>query len=35
LGSSAVAASYGVAGGLINLLFLVYYSAQLLLLGAE
>lgn len=35
LGSSAVASSYGAAGGLIVLLFWVYYSAQTFLLGAE
>ena len=35
LGSSAVASSYGAAGGLIVLLFWVYYSTQTFLLGAE
>jgi membrane protein len=35
LGSSAVASSYGAAGGLIILLLWVYYSTQILLLGAE
>jgi membrane protein len=35
LGSSAVASSYGAAGGLIILLLWVYYSAQVFLLGAE
>lgn len=35
LGSSAVASSYGAAGGLIVLFFWVYYSAQIFLLGAE
>ena len=35
LGSSAVASSYGAAGGLIVLLLWVYYSAQIFLLGAE
>ena len=35
LGSSAVASSYGAAGGLIVLLLWVYYSAQVFLLGAE
>ena len=35
LGSSAIASSYGAAGGLIILLFWVYYSAQIFLLGAE
>ena len=35
LGSSAVASSYGAAGGLIILLLWVYYSAQIFLLGAE
>jgi len=35
LGSSAVASSYGAAGGLILLFLWVYYSAQVFLLGAE
>jgi len=35
LGSSAIAAPYGAAGGLIVLLVWVYYSAQVFLLGAE
>jgi len=35
LGSSAVASSYGAAGGLIVLLLWVYYSAQIFLFGAE
>jgi membrane protein len=35
LGSSAVASSYGAAGGLIVLLVWVYYSAQIFLFGAE
>ena len=35
LGSSAVASSYGAAGGLIILLLWVYYSVQTFLLGAE
>ena len=35
LGSSAVASSYGAAGGLIVLFFWVYYSAQIFLVGAE
>ena len=35
LGSSAVASTYGAAGGLIVLLLWVYYSAQIFLLGAE
>jgi membrane protein len=35
IGSSAVASSYGAAGGLIVLLLWVYYSAQIFLLGAE
>ena len=35
LGSSAVASSYGAAGGLIVLLLWVYYSVQIFLLGAE
>jgi membrane protein len=35
LGSSAMASSYGAAGGLIILLFWIYYSAQIFLFGAE
>jgi membrane protein len=35
IGSSAVASSFGAAGALIVLLLWVYYSAQILLLGAE
>jgi membrane protein len=35
LGSSAVASSYGAAGGLIVLLLWVYYSVQIFLFGAE
>ena len=35
LGCSAVASSYGAAGGLIVLLLWVYYSAQIFLFGAE
>ena len=35
LGGSAIASTYGAAGGLVILLFWVYYSAQLFLLGAE
>ncbi len=35
LGSSAVASSYGAAGGLIVLFLWVYYSAQIFLVGAE
>jgi membrane protein len=35
IGSSAVASSYGAAGGLIVLLLWVYYSAQIFLFGAE
>ena len=35
IGSSAVASSFGAAGGLIALLLWVYYSAQIFLLGAE
>jgi membrane protein len=35
LGSSAVASSYGAAGGLIVLLLWVLYSVQIFLLGAE
>jgi len=35
IGSSAVASSYGAAGGLIVLLLWVYYSVQIFLFGAE
>jgi membrane protein len=35
LGRSAVASTYGAAGALAVLLLWVYYSAQILLLGAE
>jgi membrane protein len=35
IGSSAIASSYGAAGGLIVLLLWIYYSAQTFLLGAE
>jgi membrane protein len=35
IGSSDVASSYGVAGALVVILLWVYYSAQVLLLGAE
>ena len=35
IGSSAVASTYGAAGGLIVLLLWGYYSAQIFLLGAE
>ncbi|MGH7658790.1 MAG: YihY/virulence factor BrkB family protein [Gemmatimonadales bacterium] len=35
LGQSSVASSYGAAGSLVLLLFWVYYSAQVVLLGAE
>jgi membrane protein len=35
LGSSAVGSAYGAAGALIVLLFWVYYSVQIFLLGAE
>jgi membrane protein len=35
IGSSAVASSYGAAGGLIVLMLWVYYSAQIFLFGAE
>jgi membrane protein len=35
LGHSAVASSYGAAGALVVILLWVYYSAQILLLGAE
>jgi membrane protein len=35
LGSSAIASSYGAAGGVIVLLLWVYYSVMIFLLGAE
>lgn len=35
LGSSAIASTYGAAGGLMVLLIWVYYSTQIFLLGAE
>jgi membrane protein len=35
LQSSAIASTYGAAGGLIALLMWIYYSAQVFLLGAE
>ena len=35
LGSSAIASSYGAAGGLIVLLLWIYYSVQIFLFGAE
>ncbi|MBV9558576.1 MAG: YihY/virulence factor BrkB family protein [Pseudolabrys sp.] len=35
IGSSAVASSYGAAGGMIVFLLWVYYSVQIFLLGAE
>jgi membrane protein len=35
LGSSAIASSFGAAGSLVLLLVWVYYSAQILLFGAE
>jgi membrane protein len=35
LGSGAVGSAYGAAGALLVLLFWVYYSAQIFLLGAE
>jgi membrane protein len=35
LGSSAVASTYGAAGGLILVLLWTYYSSQIFLLGAE
>lgn len=35
IASSAVASSYGAAGGLIVLLLWIYYSAQIFLFGAE
>lgn len=35
IGTTAVASTYGAAGGLIVLLLWIYYSAQIFLLGAE
>lgn len=35
LGKSAVVSAYGAAGSLVLVLLWVYYSAQILLLGAE
>jgi membrane protein len=35
IGSTAIASSYGAAGGLIVLLLWVYYSAQIFLFGSE
>jgi membrane protein len=35
IGSSAVASSFGAAGGLIVLLLWIYYSAQIFLISAE
>lgn len=35
LGNSAIASSYGAAGSLVVLLVWIYYSAQILLFGAE
>src|SRR5438477_12090395 len=35
IGSSAVASSFGAAGGLIVLLLWVYYTSQIFLFGAE
>jgi membrane protein len=35
IGSSSVASSYGAAGALVILLFWIYYSTQIFLLGAE
>ena len=35
IGSSAVASTYGAAGGLIVLMLWIYYSAQILLFGAQ
>jgi membrane protein len=35
IGSSAITSSYGAAGALIVVLFWVYYSSQIFLLGAE
>jgi membrane protein len=35
IGSSAVASSYGAAGGLLVALLWVYYSSEIFLFGAE
>ena len=35
LGNSAIASSYGAAGSLVVILVWIYYSAQILLFGAE
>ena len=35
IGTSAVASSYGAAGGLLVILLWVYYSSEIFLLGAE
>ena len=35
LGNSGVASSYGAAGSLVVILIWIYYSAQILLFGAE
>ena len=35
IGASAIASSYGAAGGLLAMLLWVYYSSQIFLLGAE
>ncbi|QND61482.1 YihY/virulence factor BrkB family protein [Mesorhizobium huakuii] len=35
IGSSAIASSYGAAGGLLVILLWVYYSSEIFLLGAE
>ncbi len=35
IGTSAIASSYGAAGGLLVILLWVYYSSEIFLLGAE